>query len=78
MLKPLADDTEEPQKPHCIGSGSPSPHILNQIISAVLQKRLSSSSEVELLEWLGFMAGDQDAPLQVLGAKIGVALKEVS
>lgn len=65
-------------KPYCSRSIPSSPATMDHLTAMILKNRLPNSPEKALLEWLGLMAGDQKASLKELGAKISIALKDVS
>lgn len=76
-LKPISTRAELQQKPFCSDALPSSTGTLDHLTVMVLRNRLPNSPEMYLAEWLGLMAGDQDATIGEIGVKIRIALQEV-
>lgn len=73
----MPKNVKEDLKPFCSYSMPSTSGTLDHLTVMILKQKLPNSPEIGLSEWLGLMAGDQQATIRELGAKISIALKEV-
>ncbi|KAF5282200.1 hypothetical protein FQR65_LT02897 [Abscondita terminalis] len=76
FLHPVPETAKEDLKPYCIQTMMSPSTTLDRLLVSLLSKRLPNSAESALSEWLGLMAGDQEATIRELGTKIEIALRE--
>ncbi|KAF5282029.1 hypothetical protein FQA39_LY00553 [Lamprigera yunnana] len=76
LLQPIPKSITDDLKPHCIPSTVLPSTSLDGLLTTLLQLQLPNSPETALSEWLGLMAGDQEATIRELGTKIEIALRE--
>lgn len=78
-MKPIPETFKELEfKPYCPDMQMISSSRFDYLTEMALNKKLPNSPESSFSEWLGLMAGDQEASLHDLGVKIKLAIQQVN